>query len=164
MTKSIYLLLGSNLGDRKSNLRKARNEIAIRAGKIIGKSALYETAPWGVTEQPQFLNQVVQLESTLPPRYLLEELLQIETFLGRERIQKWESRIIDIDILLYDHEVVNSHQLTIPHPHLHERRFTLLPLSEIAPDFIHPILQKSITELLKGCPDQLHVSVFKDDE
>ena len=161
MSSGIYLLLGTNLGDRLNNLKQAKNQIISNAGKIILESAIYETAPWGgLADQPPYLNQVVRIESNNTPDQLLSILLEIETRMGRRRRQKWEPRIVDIDILLFDQEVIESKNLIIPHPRLHERKFTLIPLAEIAPDFIQPVFQKSIKTLLLECEDTLEVSAF----
>jgi 2-amino-4-hydroxy-6-hydroxymethyldihydropteridine diphosphokinase len=159
MSSGIYLLLGTNIGARKNNLLEARHQINTRAGKIIRESNIYETAPWGAPDQPSFFNQVIQIESKLAPEPLLNELLYIENNMGRVRQLKWEPRIIDIDILFYHQEVIQTTVLTIPHPHLQERKFTLIPLDELAPSLFHPVLRKSIKELLEMCPDKLTVSI-----
>jgi 2-amino-4-hydroxy-6-hydroxymethyldihydropteridine diphosphokinase len=160
MSSGIYLLLGTNIGARFMNLQEARNLINTIAGKIVQESAIYETAPWGIDDQPLFLNQVVQIETNLDPDQLLIELLQIENRMGRVRQRKWEPRIVDIDILFYHQEIINTKTLHIPHPRLHERRFTLVPLKELNPAFVHPVSQKSIHELLEQCPDTLAVSKY----
>lgn len=160
MNNGIFLLLGTNLGDRLQNLTVARLQINSNAGKIIRKSQVYETLPWGVTEQPNYLNQVVEIETLLSPDNLLGVLLQIEKKMGRVRKDKWEARIMDIDILFYSNNVIQTEGLTIPHPRLHERNFTLIPLAELNPTLIHPVLNKSINELLDCCPDTLSVLKF----
>jgi 2-amino-4-hydroxy-6-hydroxymethyldihydropteridine diphosphokinase len=157
----IYLLLGTNLGDRLQNLLVARNLIEITAGKIITESSIYETAAWGETDQPKFLNQVVEIDSDLHPHELLQELMNIESAMGRIRERKWGPRLIDIDILLYGEMIIQSETLTIPHPAMHQRRFTLLPLAEIAKDLVHPLLQKSIEDLLELCSDNLPVEKIR---
>lgn len=149
----IFLLLGSNLGERKLILHAAAGLIEKRVGTILSSSFVYETAPWGVTDQPVFLNQVLEVQSSLAPEEVLRIILDIEHELGRIRYERWGARVIDIDILYFDDLVSDSARLTLPHPRLHERRFTLVPLNEIAPDFIHPRLQKTTRELLDACHD-----------
>lgn len=162
MTNGIYLLSGSNLGDRVANMARALEFIEQKAGSITAQSQLYETAAWGIEEQPSFLNQVMEIASPLSPQELLKVLLSIETEMGRERRQKWGERLIDLDILYYDDMVLDEPKLQIPHPHLQERRFTLVPLCELAPLLVHPVLGKSQQELLEACPDQLEVRVFEE--
>lgn len=160
METNVYLLLGGNLGDRLENLEKARNEINKEVGSITTSSQVYETAAWGITDQPAFLNQVLQLSTMLPPYELLHEINLIEDRLGRERHERWQARIIDIDILYYGNKVIEGQRLTLPHPHLHKRKFALAPLAELAPDFEHPILEKNSRELYDLCDDELMVSVL----
>lgn len=152
-----YLLLGSNLGDSLKFLEDARAMIEENIGVIIQSSALYRTASWGKAGQPDFINQVLEVNTHLMPENLLVEVLAVEQKLGRERSEKWGSRVIDIDILLFDDQIVSTSSLTIPHAHLHERRFCLEPLSSIAPTIMHPVLKKSITELLDELSDDLFV-------
>jgi 2-amino-4-hydroxy-6-hydroxymethyldihydropteridine diphosphokinase len=147
-----FLLLGSNLGNPPKNLASAIALIGQRAGTIRQQSSVYKTAPWGNTDQDVFYNQVLRLETTLDPYELITTVLQIEQEMGRKREQKWEPRIIDIDILFYD-DLVLEGNLNIPHPLLHRRRFTLEPLNEIVPTLMHPVLKKSVTELLEICED-----------
>jgi len=154
-----YLLLGSNLGDRKKYLSDAVTLLEIHAGKITLKSMLYNTAPWGVTDQDDFLNQAVCVETKLSAQQLLENILYIEEKLGRIRIQKWEARTIDIDILFFNSDIISTDNLTVPHPFLHQRRFALLPLSEIEGNFIHPVLKKSVKILLADCDQNLVVDL-----
>ena len=156
----IYLLLGANLGDRSQTLHRAIDLIAERVGLVVQQSGLYETAPWGVTDQPSYLNQVLVVETTLEPEAVLNQTQAIEQELGRVRLEKWGARVIDIDILYYDQFILQTDRLTIPHPYLHQRRFTLVPLAEIAPDFVHPILQKTTIELLADCEDTSEVLIF----
>jgi 2-amino-4-hydroxy-6-hydroxymethyldihydropteridine diphosphokinase len=157
MNEPIFILLGSNVGDRQVNLLHARQEISRYIGKIITTSAVYKTAPWGNTHQPDFFNQVIEINSTLSPDKLLEGILDIEKGLGRKREVKWGPRIIDIDILLWGHRTMKTPHLIIPHPEIPNRRFTLLPLTEIAPAFIHPLEHKTMLALLEACPDHLEV-------
>ncbi len=150
-----YLLLGSNEGDRKGWLVKAMDLISELCGNIINKSSIYQTAAWGITTQPDFLNMVIMVQTTQAPEDLLHTILNIETAMGRHRTIKWGPRIIDIDILFFNDITLNIPELIIPHPFLQDRRFTLLPLAEIAPDYIHPVFNKSVTTLLSACSDQL---------
>ncbi len=155
MKKKAHILLGSNLGDREENLLRAKRHIVEKVGVILQSSTIYETAAWGKTDQPAFLNQVVALNTSLDPHPLLNALLDIENTMGRERKIKWGERTIDLDILLYENEVINDPALVIPHPGIANRRFTLLPLSEIAAHQAHPLLKKTMTQLLDECPDPL---------
>ncbi len=156
----IYLLLGSNLGDRLFYLAEALMQLEQKAGTVKAQSALYETAAWGKEAQAPFLNQVVEIETDLDPQGLMEQLLAIEENLGRQRKDQWEPRTIDLDILYYDDVVLTTAALTVPHPRLQLRRFTLVPLCEIAPLFVHPVLQKNNLQLLQECPDQLEVTLI----
>lgn len=151
------LLLGSNLGDREVHLREARAHIHRQLGEMDGVSSIYETAAWGKTDQGAFLNQVVSGMTSLTATALLTEILSIETQMGRIRHAKWSPRIIDIDILFLDDQLVDLPELTVPHPMLHLRRFTLVPLCEIFPDFRHPVLNLSLAELLHEMKDPLEV-------
>ncbi len=152
-----YLLLGSNLGNRRKYLSLAISEIQTKIGTIVRRSSLYQTASWGKHDQPDFLNQVIELKTSLQAQELLSGILKIESDLGRKRLEKWGSRIIDIDILLYEDLIINDPKLIIPHPYLAFRRFCLMPLCEIAPEFIHPVLKKSIQQLLLELSDDLLV-------
>jgi len=143
----VYLLLGSNLGNRKEILDKAIKLLSQKVGVVILQSKDYETAPWGVTEQPDFLNLVVSIQTRLKPLQILEITQSIENQLGRIRKEKWGARLIDIDVLFYGNEIIDEPNLKIPHPLLQERDFALSPLAEIAPDFVHPVLEKTILEL-----------------
>lgn len=154
------LLLGTNLGSRIDNLTHAREAIAAKAGHIMKASALYSTAPWGNTDQPDFINQALLIETKLAPEELIQKLLSIEKEMGRERLEKWGARLIDIDILLIDDIVVNEPQLKIPHPLMQERRFTLVALAEILPEWEHPLLHKNIQNLLLHCPDHSTVREY----
>lgn len=157
----LYLLLGGNLGDRILYLQQARETIAAQVGIITQTSALYETAAWGKTDQPSFLNQVLEVDTNLSPEDVLQTINMIEHALGRNRTEHWGARVIDIDILFYEDLVQQTQRLTIPHPQLHLRRFTLLPLQEIAPELVHPVLKQTVAELLKNCPDELEVSKYQ---
>lgn len=152
-----FLLLGSNQGDRLAFLAEARRQLQADTGSIMLASAVYETAAWGLQNQPAFLNQVLLLETALTPEDLLTEINRIEMALGRVREVKWAARVIDIDILYFGDLVLQTERLQIPHPYLQDRRFTLLPLAEIAPDFVHPFFQKTNQQLLHACPDLLEV-------
>lgn len=157
----LYLLLGSNLGDRSFIISKAIEQISKEISKIEATSGLYETEPWGNQKQGKFLNQVVKLQSSEEPEALLEKVLSIEHRLGRTRNKEQNSaRIIDIDILFYNEMIHSSEKLIIPHPRIQFRRFVLVPLFEIAPDLLHPVLHKSIAQLLRCCPDKLEVRIF----
>ena len=158
--KHAYLLTGGNLGNRTENLFEASRLIDEKAGRIITKSGLYETAAWGKTSQPDFLNQALCIETELDANALLDCLLSIEKQLGRIRQEKYDARTIDIDILFFDEEIIHKENLVIPHPHLQNRRFVLEPLNEIAPGFIHPLLQKNIATLLLECDDPLNVKKY----
>ena len=145
------------MGDRQGQIRAAAELIHKNIGKIAKKSHVYETQPWGNTEQESFLNQVVMANTTFDPRELLEKIGKIERELGRERRKdqdKWGPRTIDIDILFYGKRVIRDKGLEIPHPELHKRAFVLVPLLEIAPDLEHPILKKQIDELYMDCKDE----------
>jgi 2-amino-4-hydroxy-6-hydroxymethyldihydropteridine diphosphokinase len=158
-----YLLTGGNLGNRLNNLIDAGKLIKQYCGKIAQQSAIYKTAAWGFTDQPDFYNQALEIQTQLSPEQLLEKLLTIEKQMGRKRDVKLGPRTIDIDILLFNNEIINQRHLTIPHPRLHERRFALTPLAEIAPNIIHPVLHKTIQQLLLECIDMLDVHKIKDN-
>ncbi|QJX47896.1 2-amino-4-hydroxy-6-hydroxymethyldihydropteridine diphosphokinase [Hymenobacter taeanensis] len=152
-----YLLLGSNLGDRTSILQDAVQQLAASAGIVEAVSGLYETAAWGLEDQPPFLNQAIQLRTSLLPEALLDVCQQAEQLAGRERLVRWGARTLDVDILLYDDLVLDSPRLQVPHPRLPERRFALVPLTDIAAHIVHPVLGQSVTALLAQCPDSLAV-------
>ncbi|MDQ7949814.1 MAG: 2-amino-4-hydroxy-6-hydroxymethyldihydropteridine diphosphokinase [Pedobacter sp.] len=157
-TVKTYLLLGSNLGDRTLALAKAVELIAERVGKVVQQSAFYETAAWGHTDQPSFLNLALAVETKLEPLGVLEAVLGIEKELGRIRHEKWGARLIDIDIILYGNEIVDlTDVLKIPHPEMQRRKFVLMPLVEIAPEAIHPVTKQTLQELLYTLVDPLLV-------
>ena len=155
-----FLLLGGNLGNRKINFEAAGNLIEQQCGAIIQSSSLYETAAWGKTDQPPFLNQAMEIETELSAEQLMKKLLKIEEMMGRERKEKYGPRMIDIDILLFNEEQYDLPFLKIPHPEMQNRRFALIPLAEIAASIRHPVSGKSISQLLKECPDKLAVSKY----
>ncbi|MGB0525787.1 MAG: 2-amino-4-hydroxy-6-hydroxymethyldihydropteridine diphosphokinase [Flammeovirgaceae bacterium] len=161
MEHQIYLLLGGNLGNRMRNIQAAIQAISHHIGQVKAVSKVYETAAWGIPNQPAYLNQALQVSSMLPPNELLYAINKIEDDLGRERHERWQARIIDIDILYYSDHVIEGQRLTLPHPHLHHRKFALIPLVDIAPEFVHPILEKNNQELLDLCEDELQVSVYR---
>lgn len=157
MEEEVFLLFGSNLGDREAIMDQAAWELYLELGEPVLRSSLYETAPWGIAEQGPFLNRVIAYHTPLRPVRILELIIDIEKKLGRQRFDKWGPRIIDIDILFYGNIVYESPELQIPHPHLHERRFTLAPLNEICPDLVHPIFDKTIRQLYNELDDDLEV-------
>jgi 2-amino-4-hydroxy-6-hydroxymethyldihydropteridine diphosphokinase len=176
--EEVYILLGSNRGDRRNQLKKALDMVVERVGPQFAVSGIYESPSWGFNDAVSFLNQVVGVRTSLQPEDLLDMLLSIESHLGRIRFpngsscgtfigeatpppQKYEGRSIDLDILFYGNLLIFSDRLMIPHPRLHERRFTLVPMNEIASGFIHPLLKKSIFALLSDCTD--HSSVLLSD-
>jgi 2-amino-4-hydroxy-6-hydroxymethyldihydropteridine diphosphokinase len=150
---NVYLLIGGNMGERMANLAAARNSINIDCGRITATSSIYETEAWGYKEQPAFLNQALLIETSLEAEKLMEEILKIEMALGRKREIPLGPRIIDIDIIYFNNEIINTSNLTIPHPSMADRKFVLMPLTEIAPDYRHPILLKTNEVLLKECGD-----------
>jgi len=157
------LLSGSNMGDRLQNLMTAK-QLLPEAGCMLNReSSVYVTEPWGNKEQDPFLNQVWSIATQKDPHDLLISLLAIENTMGRRRNVKWEPRVIDIDILLFNDMVVQSEDLVIPHPHLHERKFALMPLAEIFPQWVHPVLHKTMISLLGEVDDPLTVTKFHSE-
>jgi 2-amino-4-hydroxy-6-hydroxymethyldihydropteridine diphosphokinase len=154
VSKGIFLGLGSNIGDRAKCLKDAIKLIDL---PIVAESAIYETEPVDYLNQPWFLNQVLQCETSFHPLKLLKECQRVETELGRIREISKGPRAIDIDLLFYNQEILSTQELTIPHPAIPQRRFVLIPLNEIAPDFVHPQLKLTIRELLERCPDRSEV-------
>ncbi len=161
MIEGVFLLTGSNLGDLEANLAIASTLIAQHCGAIVQGSSLYQTAAWGKQDQNDFLNQVLQIKTNHTAESLLAQVLAIEQTMGRVRKEKWGERLIDIDILYVNQSIINTPQLQVPHPGIASRRFVLEPLTEIAPDFIHPVLLKSNQELLASCTDPLVVKRVK---
>lgn len=159
----LLLMLGSNMGHREALLQQAVDEIHRRIGEIKALSSVYETAPWGVNDQPAFLNVLVILDTSLPSFEVIKTVLAIEEKMGRDRSSavKFGQRLIDIDILFYGSEVIRTELLTVPHPAIPERRFVLVPLNEVKPGLVHPVLGITARELLKRCPDKLEVKKQK---
>ena len=156
---TVYLLLGSNMGDSRELFHRAIKLLKLRLGVINCISSFYVSPPWGFQHENNFINQAVELNTVLQPNEILKNCLEIEQKLGRERISSddYQARTIDIDILLFNTETINFRDLIIPHQHLHNRRFALLPLEEIAPDLIHPKFDKTIRQLLYSCKDDSDV-------
>jgi 2-amino-4-hydroxy-6-hydroxymethyldihydropteridine diphosphokinase len=153
----VYLLIGGNMGDRMANLAMAIKLIEEQIGNIELKSSIYETAAWGQTNQPDFLNQALLVNTNMQADELMSKLLSIENLMGRIRTIKLGPRTIDLDIMYFNNEVISTNLITIPHPKLAERKFVLEPLFEIAPNYLHPILNKTNASLLKDCGDSLAV-------
>lgn len=157
---NVYLLLGSNDGERMALLNKSMNMIASQCGEIVNKSKVYQTAAWGLKDQPDFLNMAMEVHTILNPQQVLEEIQKIEAELGRQRTVVWGQRTLDIDILFYNDEIIELPNLHIPHPHMAKRRFVLEPLNDIAADFLHPVYRKTVHQLLNMCEDKLPVNVY----
>lgn len=158
---NIYLLLGTNLGNKIKNLEKVRELLVSNRVAIKKESSIYETAAWGIEDQPTFLNQVLEIEVARTPDRLLTLTKEIEEKMGRVRKEKWGERLIDIDILYFGDSIVDHDHLQIPHPEIQNRRFTLVPLVEIAADFLHPQLMVSQEEMLEACEDELEVTSYE---
>ena len=156
----VYLQLGSNIRDRYKYLSNGRRSINNEIGNIICQSKIYESNPWGITDQDQFLNQIIIINTNLRAKEILEKSQEIERRSGRATKGKWEARTLDIDILFFNNEIINTDHLKIPHPLIQERLFVLIPLSEINKDLRHPILKKDIATLLSECSDKGKVNEF----
>jgi 2-amino-4-hydroxy-6-hydroxymethyldihydropteridine diphosphokinase len=160
--KNVFLGIGTNLGSRGSNLEQAVAGIEKYIGPVLSSSSIYETEPWGFKAKDEFLNLVIKVETELTPSGLLGKILMIESLLGRVRSEeRYSSRLIDIDILLYEDKIIEEESLKIPHPLLQHRRFVLVPLCELASEMIHPVLKKTIGELLELCEDRSKVKKYK---
>ncbi|GJM29996.1 MAG: 2-amino-4-hydroxy-6-hydroxymethyldihydropteridine diphosphokinase [Cyclobacteriaceae bacterium] len=153
----LYLLLGTNLGNREENLKMARVLLISNVGPLVRSSSVYISEPWGMNNVPAFLNQLLLLDTDSSPLDILKQILLVESKMGRTRQSGYQSRIIDIDIIYYHQQVIDHPDLTLPHPRIKERKFVLKPLVELAPDFIHPVLQLTNQQLLDQCPDRLSV-------
>jgi 2-amino-4-hydroxy-6-hydroxymethyldihydropteridine diphosphokinase len=153
----VYILLGANLGHAIQNIEIVIRSISDVIGMIIGKSSLYRTEPWGMDSQPWFYNQVLHILTNKTPEDLLHALQQIEKRIGKNKKEKWGAREIDIDILFYGDRIINQEGLIIPHTYISKRNFTLVPLDEIAPDYVHPVLKLTMHELLTQSTDTLKV-------
>jgi 2-amino-4-hydroxy-6-hydroxymethyldihydropteridine diphosphokinase len=156
---NIIILLGSNLGNRLANLKQAIASIA-SFSNILQQSNIYQTAAWGNTDQADFLNQAIEIQTNQTAENLMHALLAIESQMGRVRLQKWEPRIIDLDIIFYESAIHTTDFIQIPHPEMQNRAFVLKPLLDLIPHFEHPILKQTIKQLWEKCPDQLEVSLF----
>ncbi len=162
--KAAYLLIGGNLGDRLAYLEAACKKIQQKGVSILRKSSVYETAAWGITDQPSFLNQVLEIETTETAVKLLEELLSIEKSLGRVRVEKNGARTIDIDILYFGNEIISLPGIKIPHERIPIRKFVLIPLFELNPGYLDPKTNKTIAEMLNDCEDELTVNVYEKNQ
>ena len=150
---TVYIQLGSNIGERESFITKSMYKVEDDIGKIITASSIFETTAWGNKNQNNFLNSVIEIKTPFDAFTILQKSQEIENNLGRERSDKWGERTIDIDILFYNNKIINTKELTVPHPLIQKRKFVLVPLSEIAPNYMHPILKKNISTLLSECKD-----------
>lgn len=162
MMKTAFIGCGSNLGERQQQLRQALQWTEEEIGEIVSVSTLYQTSPWGNIDQPDYLNQVWQIRTVMDPFDLMRKLLELEKRANRERIQRWGARTLDLDLLFYGDYIVRTEELELPHPRLHLRNFVLIPMEEIAPDWIHPVFQKTIAELRQESRDEEKVAVWKE--
>jgi 2-amino-4-hydroxy-6-hydroxymethyldihydropteridine diphosphokinase len=153
----LYLLLGSNQQQPQKQLQLAQKNITKKIGQVLRQSPVYQTAAWGNTNQPDFLNQVIIVNTALAAVQTMQTILNIEQYMGRIRTKKNAPRIIDIDILFFNKAIINEKDLIVPHPQLQNRKFVLIPLNQLSPNFKHPVLQKTIHQLLRICPDKLTV-------
>lgn len=157
MSHLAYISLGGNIGNTLEIFQNALLAIEKKLGKIIQKSSIYQTAAWGKEDQNDFLNQVILIETSFDAKKLLDSLLTIELLFERKRIERWGPRTLDLDLLSFDNQIENSESLVLPHPRIQERKFILVPLAELNPNWVHPMLRKSVSELLDNCADQLKV-------
>jgi 2-amino-4-hydroxy-6-hydroxymethyldihydropteridine diphosphokinase len=158
--EKVVLIVGGNLGNRLALIEEATLLLSKTLGNPLASSSIYETEAWGGLSSGNYLNQVLVYETNEMPEFILESILSIEDQLGRQRKVKWGDRNMDIDILYYGSKLINKEDLTIPHPFIQDRRFVLVPLNDVLPEFVHPILLKSQSELLDLCKDQSKVSVY----
>ncbi|MCC6600877.1 MAG: 2-amino-4-hydroxy-6-hydroxymethyldihydropteridine diphosphokinase [Crocinitomicaceae bacterium] len=150
--------MGANLGEREANIEEASLFITFNMGDITGKSSIYESSAWGMENSPEFLNQVLKISTKLSPKELISEIAELEVFFGRERSpSKYLDREMDVDILFYDDEIIDGEKIQVPHPRLHLRRFVLEPMAELAPEMIHPVIKKTMQQLLNECEDKNEV-------
>jgi 2-amino-4-hydroxy-6-hydroxymethyldihydropteridine diphosphokinase len=161
--KGIYLILGSNLGSRFESIAKAIGLIRERIGSIEAASSIYKTEPWGYEHQPHYLNQVIRINTILTPKELLDEINKIEVECGRIRNGRWRERVLDIDILYYNNEVIKSDEIEIPHPQIQNRLFTLIPLCELVGEEVHPVSGKTQKQMLEACSDTLKVNKIQNE-
>ncbi|HTO16993.1 MAG TPA: 2-amino-4-hydroxy-6-hydroxymethyldihydropteridine diphosphokinase [Edaphocola sp.] len=159
----VYILLGSNLGDRYAYIKRATELIEENIGTLVAVSNVYETESWGMEDQPAHLNQALIVNTRLDALEVLKNTQSIEKLLGRTKKSRWDNRIIDIDIIFFNQEIINLEKLTIPHPHFQERNFAIIPFSEIAGDYKHPIFHKSIKEIMDHSQDALKVKKYRNE-
>jgi 2-amino-4-hydroxy-6-hydroxymethyldihydropteridine diphosphokinase len=157
---TVYLLIGGNIGNRKNNIETAANLLELKIGKITRRSSVYETGAWGNTDQPDFLNQVLVIQTNMGAAECMQQIFSIENDMGRIRTEKNAPRIIDIDILFFNDEIISEPGITIPHPQIQNRKFVLVPMNELSPRLVHPVLNKSIHDLLSLCDDPLEVKLL----